>query len=350
MKEQIIQRDTAMAGEARASSSGRHAMRRENTSFSDHARPESELPSRLAIAPVGSSTPYSAYSSLSYPNGGLAHATGYPSGLEPHTHALLSKAQLIKQLAPEKTSGESQASYLRRTAKIFEGTELYHDPDVARVLGNVKGLEVPTGASLQSLVALDVRTPGIDPGEELVDELAPKVTEGKLTLAVAAEKLICAVPVGESTLLLEKLFSKIPAGFKLAVGCAHWTKDELRTECIKYDQIKHLILLKRKQRGQEEPGPPKRFKQKPKPKKGAKGSKNKKRGFFQDRAPKEDPPKPTRKPFRRKRQRSPRFLPRAEWLALPQEEKDKRRAQTKAAKAARAQRKTARAAREAQAE
>ena len=362
MREQIVQRDTAMARAARASSPGRNSKRRGSTPSSYHARQESELPSNYPPDWRWSSTPYSAYSSLSYPNGGLVHATGYPSGLGSHAHSLLSKAQLIKQLAPEKTSGESQASYLQRTAKIFEGSELYHDPGAARILGHVKGLEVPTGASLQSLVALDVRTPGIDPGEKLVEELAPKVTDGELTLAVAAEKLTCSVPVGKSTLLLERLFSKIPAGFNLAVGCTHWTRDELRTECIKYDQIKQLILLKRKQGSQKESGPPKQSQQKegpdkdlpgksqPKSKKGAKDSKNKKQGVFQDRAPKEDPPKNARKPSRNGIPKSPKFLPWAEWAALPQEEKDNRRAQTEAAKAARAQRKAARADREAQAE
>ena len=348
MREQIIRRDTAMARAARASSPGQSIVRRGRTPSSYQARQEAELPSILDIVPVRSSTPYSAYSSLSYPNGGLVHATGYPSGLESHAHALLSKAQLIKQLAPEKTSGESQAHYLRRTAKIFEGSELYHDPDAARVLGHVKGLEVPAGASLQSLVALDVRTPGIDPGEKLVDELAPKVTEGKLTLAVAAEKLTYAVPVGKSTLLLEKLFSKIPAGFNLAVGCAQWTQNELRTECIKYDQIRQLTLLKRGQGSQKESGPPKQSKPKekpakdsrkksqPKPKKGAKDSKNEKRGVSPDEVPKEDPPKNTRKQSGKKVPQGPKFLPAEEWNALPPEEKDKMRAQREAARAAKA--------------
>ena len=152
--------------------------------------------------------------------------------------------------------------------------------------------------------------------------------------------------MGESTLLLEKLFSKIPAGFNLVVGCAHCAKGELSTDCTKYDQIKQLTLLKRRQGSQKESGPPKQSKQKerpdkdsprksqPKPKKGAKDSQKDKQGV---RVPKEDPPKHTHKPSGKGAQQSPRFLPRAEWLALPQEEKDKMRAQREAAKAARAQ-------------
>ena len=355
LREQLLERDLAMARVARLPSSRVNSVTRGSEPSSYYTRQESELTSRLALPPVGRSTPYSAYSSLSLPNGGLVHATGYSTGTESQAHALLSKAQLIKQLAPEKESGESQANYLRRTAKIFEGSELYHDPGAARMLGHVKGLEIPAGFSLGSLVALDVRTPGIDPGEKLVEELAPQVSDGKLALAVAAEKITRLVPVSQATLLLEKLFSKIPAGFNLAVGCAHCAKDELRTDCNKYDQTKHLTLLNGKQRGQKEPGPPKQSKQKerpdngsprksqPKPKKEAKDSKNEKCGVSEDKAPTEDPPKRPQKQKGKREPKGPKYLPRDEWAALPQEEKDKMKAQREAAKAAKAQSEAARA-------
>ena len=347
LRDQVLERDIAMARAARAQSYRDTPVMRGNYPSSYNARQESELPSRLAPNPVGSSTPYSAPLSFLYPNGSLFHATGYPSGAESHAHALLSKAQLIKQLAPEKNSGESQANYLRRTAQIFEGSELYRDPDAARVLGHVKGLEVPAGASLESLVALDVRTPGVDPGEKLVEELAPLVSDGKLALAVAAEKITRSAPVSQSILLLEKLFSKVPAGFTLAVGCAHWTQDQLRTECIKYDQIRQLTILKRGKGSQTGSGQPKQPKQQdkpekdppkksqPKPKREARDSKNEERGVSQERDSKEDPPKRAQKQTKKGAPRGPKYLSAEEWAALSPEEKEKMRAQREAAKAAR---------------
>ena len=346
LREQLIERDTAMAQVARVNPSGENSLMRGHDSSSYYTRPDLELASRLALPPVGSSTPHSAYSSLPYPNGGLVQATGYSSGMGLHAHDFLQKVQTIKQLAPEKISGENQASYLRRTAQMFEGSELYHDPETARVLGQVKGIEVPRGASLSSLLALDVRTPGIDPGERLVEELFPMVTEGKLTLAVAAETITQAVPVGKSTLLLEKLFTRIPAGNTLAVSCAQWTQEQLRAECIKYDQINQLRLLKRTQGNQKGPGPPKQTQQKevpekdppkksqPKTRNEARDSKNERRGVSKEGASKEDPPQRPQKQAGKGAPQSTKYLSAEEWAALPKEEKDKRRALREAAKAA----------------
>ena len=352
LRDQIIERDLALARVARGTTLGDHPLMRGNDPSSDYARQTSNLTSRLALPPLRNSTPrdipQGALSYLShYPSRDPANATGYSTGMEHNAHALLDKAKLVKALAPERTSGEDQASYLRRTAQIFEGTDLYHDPSAARFLGHTKGLEVPPGASLHTLVALDARTPGLDPGEKLVEELAPMVNDGTLALAVAAEKITQSVPSAKSSLLLEKLFTKIQGGLNLAVSCAQWTQMQLRVECIKYDQIKQLTLLKRSQGGQKGSGPPKQTQQKEasgkapqkksqnKPRKEARDSKNEKRGVSEGTATKEDPPKRPPKQANKGKPPGPKFLPAEEWAALPQEEKDLLRAQREAAKAAR---------------
>ena len=217
------------------------------------------------------------------------------------------------------------------------------------MLGHVKGLEIPTGASLETLMALDVRTPGIDPGERLIEELSVLVTEGKVALTVATEKVKSSVPHSQSTLLLEKLYSKIPAGFTLAVGCAHWTQDELRTECQKYDQIKKLTLLKKAQGSQKGSGQPVQSKQQDKPHKDppkqsqpnsknkkAKDSKNGNRGDSKETASKENPPEKAQKKAAKGQPKGPKFLAAEEWAALSPEEKEELRAQRAAAKAAQA--------------
>ena len=173
------------------------------------------------------------------------------------------------------------------------------------------------------------------------------VNDGTLALAVAAEKITQSVPSAKSSLLLEKLFTKIQGGLNLAVSCAQWTQMQLRVECIKYDQIKQLTLLKRSQGGQKGSGPPKQTQQKEasgkapqkksqnKPRKEARDSKNEKRGVSEGTATKEDPPKRPPKQANKGKPPGPKFLPAEEWAALPQEEKDLLRAQREAAKAAR---------------
>ena len=111
-------------------------------------------------------------------------------------------------------------------------------------------MQIPQGWSILQACQETVCTPGQDLGEQLAIELASRVSKGEITLTMAAYTLMGRTRGERHTLMLEKLFTRVPGGMELAAAVSYWTAGELKTQLKTYD-AKTILIMEKRQRGAE---------------------------------------------------------------------------------------------------
>ena len=256
----------------------------------------------------------------------------------PHSSDFLRTTQYLKEMVPLKEANESQSQYLKRIIEYIP-EDLVHDPGAAQALAQLRGLWVPKDCTLYNLNNLGrIRTPGLDPGEQLIEELLPKVLGKQIELTVAVAIIKEKVDDQRLMVTLEKLFTQLPGGYNLAVGCVHWSMEELIRECAKYEAIgrmkNHFKNQSKTSDNKKPSGPPKqqnnRDSQTPDQRQNQSKSKEPKNGARG--SPREDPPK--QKKQSQKKAEKTAYYSTEDWAALSREQQDEIRAKRTAAKEA----------------
>ena len=320
MKEQLQSRDVSVARMVREKN-------RHNLQNSEIMRNHAPAQRERALEP--------SYSQLPLGSGDYSISSQTHS---PHSSDIMGMTQYIKDVIPQKEANESQSQYLRRIIECIP-RQLLDDPRAAQALAQLRGLRVPKGCTLSSLHDLGkIRTPGLDPGEQLIEELLPKVIGKQIELTVAVAIIQEQVDKQRLTVTLEKLFTQLPGGYSLAVGCAHWGWQELLRECADYEAIGRM---KNKSKNQPRTSENKKSTTSPKqqdardpptqdhrPKQNKRqDSKNGARG-----SSREDPPKQKKQP--QKKTEKTTYYNDDEWAALSREQQQEIRAQRAATREA----------------